>query len=123
MLLLLSVGNVLTGGSQLSAQEQSKRFSVKVDNITLKEAIEVIKKQGNYSFLIRNNDIDLNRKVSVNINNGTINDVMGQLLAGTDVSYEVNGPRVIMFHAVTPQKEQEKAFVLKVESLILQVKG
>ena len=113
MLLLLSVGNVLTGGFQLSAQEQSKRFSVKVDNITLKEAIEVIKKQGNYSFLIRNNDIDLNRKVSVNINNGTINDVMGQLLAGTDVSYEVNGPRVIMFHAVTPQKEQEKAFVLK----------
>ncbi|KAB6337841.1 hypothetical protein GA155_19075, partial [Bacteroides xylanisolvens] len=97
MLLLLSVGNVLTGGFQLSAQEQSKRFSVKVDNITLKEAIEVIKKQGNYSFLIRNNDIDLNRKVSVNINNGTINDVMGQLLAGTDVSYEVNGPRVIMF--------------------------
>ena len=90
MLLLLSVGNVLTGGFQLSAQEQSKRFSVKVDNITLKEAIEVIKKQGNYSFLIRNNDIDLNRKVSVNINNGTINDVMGQLLAGTDVSYEVN---------------------------------
>mgnify|MGYP000692245822 CR=1 FL=1 len=113
MLLLLSVGNVLTGGFQLSAQEQSKRFSVKVDNITLKEAIEVIKKQGNYSFLIRNNDIDLNRKVSVNINNGTINDVMGQLLAGTDVSYEVNGPRVIMFHAVTPQKEQEKVFVLK----------
>ena len=34
MLLLLSVGNVLTGGFQLSAQEQSKRFSVKVDNIT-----------------------------------------------------------------------------------------
>ena len=26
MLLLLSVGNVLTGGFQLSAQEQSKRF-------------------------------------------------------------------------------------------------
>ena len=67
MLLLLSVGNALTGGFQLSAQVQSKSFSVKVDNITLKEAIEVIKKQGNYSFLIRNNDIDLNRKVSVNI--------------------------------------------------------
>ena len=113
MLLLLSVGNALTGGFQLSAQVQSKSFSVKVDNITLKEAIEVIKKQGNYSFLIRNNDIDLNRKVSVNINNGTINDVMGQLLAGTDVRYEVNGNRVIMFHAVTPQKEQKKAFVLK----------
>ena len=80
MLLLLSVGNVLTGGSQLSAQEQSKRFSVKVDNITLKEAIEVVRKKGNYSFLIRNNDIDLNKKVSVNVDKGTINDVMAQLL-------------------------------------------
>ena len=113
MLLLLSVGNVLTGGFQLSAQVQSKSFSVKVDNITLKEAIEVIKKQGNYSFLIRNNDIDLNRKVSVNINNGTINDVMGQLLAGTDVRYEVNGNRVVIFHAAVPEKEQGKVFVLK----------
>ena len=112
MLLLLSVGNVLAG-YQLSAQEQGKRFSVKVDNVTLKEAIEVIKKQGNYSFLIRNNDIDLSRKVSVDMNNGTINDAMGQLLAGTNVSYEVNGNRVIMFHAVTPQNEQGKSFVLK----------
>ena len=113
MLLLLSVGNVLTGGFQLSAQEQSKRFSVKVDNITLKEAIEVVRKQGNYSFLIRNNDIDLNKKVSVNVDKGTINDVMAQLLTGTGISYEVNGNRVVIFHAAVPEKEQGKAFVLK----------
>ena len=112
MLLLLSVGNVLAG-YQLSAQEQSKRFNVKVDNVTLKEAIEVIKKSGNFSFLIRNNDIDLSRKVSVDISNGTINDVMGQLLTGMNVSYEVNGSRVIMFHAVTPRNEQGKSFLLK----------
>ena len=49
MFLLLSLSNVLTG-FQLSAQEQNKKFSVKADNVTLKEAIEVIKKQGNYSF-------------------------------------------------------------------------
>ena len=113
MLLLLSVGNVLTGGFQLSAQEQSKRFSVKVDNITLKEAIEVVRKQGNYSFLIRNNDIDLNKKVSVNVDKGTINDLMAQLLTGTGISYEVNGNRVVIFHAAVPEKEQGKAFVLK----------
>ena len=88
MFLLLSVGNILTG-YQLSAQEQSKRLNVKADNVTLKEAIEVVKKSGNYSFLIRNNDIDLDRKVSVDVSNGTINDVMEQLLTGMNVSYEV----------------------------------
>ena len=62
MLLLLSVGNVLTGGFQLSAQEQSKRFSVKVDNITLKEAIEVIKKQGKYYLMKNKNKNEMKRK-------------------------------------------------------------
>ena len=112
MFLLLSLSNVLTG-FQLSAQEQNKKFSVKADNVTLKEAIEVVRKQGNYSFLIRNNDIDLNKKVSVNVNKGTINDVMAQLLTGTGISYEVNGNRVVIFHAAVPEKEQGKAFVLK----------
>lgn len=112
MFLLLSLSNVLTG-FQLSAQEQNKKFSVKADNVTLKEAIEVVRKQGNYSFLIRNNDIDLNKKVSVNVDKGTINDVMAQLLTGTGISYEVNGNRVVIFHAAVPEKEQGKAFVLK----------
>lgn len=110
--LLLSVGNAWMG-VQLSAQEQNKKFSVKAENIALKEAIEIIKKQGNYSFLIRNNDIDLTRKVSVNVNNGTIHNAMEQLLAGTGISYEVNGNRVIIFHAVTPQNNQGKSFLLK----------
>ncbi|WP_373155533.1 TonB-dependent receptor [Bacteroides cellulosilyticus] len=109
--LLLSVGNVLAG-AQLSAQEQ-KRLSVKVDNVTLKEAIEVIKKEGNYSFLIRNNEIDLSKKVSVNVSNGTIYDVMGKLLAGTDISYEVKENRVIMYYAMAPKNELAKTFVLK----------
>ena len=112
MFLLLSLSNVLTG-FQLSAQEQNKKFSVKADNVTLKEAIEVVRKQGNYSFLIRNNDIDLNKKVSVNVDKGTINDLMAQLLTGTGISYEVNGNRVVIFHAAVPEKEQGKAFVLK----------
>ena len=112
MFLLLSAGNVWMG-VQLSAQEQNKKFSVKVENVALKEAIEIIKKQGNYSFLIRNNDIDLTKKVSVNVNNGTINNVMEQLLAGTGISYEVNGNRVIIFHAVTPPNNQGKSFLLK----------
>lgn len=112
MFLLLSLSNVLTG-FQLSAQEQNKKFSVKADNVTLKEAIEVVRKQGNYSFLIRNSDIDLNKKVSVNVDKGTINDLMAQLLTGTGISYEVNGNRVVIFHAAVPEKEQGKAFVLK----------
>ena len=49
----------------------------------------------------------------MNVDKGTINDVMAQLLTGTGISYEVNGNRVVIFHAAVPEKEQGKAFVLK----------
>ena len=92
------------------AQEQNKKMDIEVENSTLKEAMETIKGQGVYSFLIRNKDIDLNKKVSVSIKNGTIQEVMDQLTRDTDIRYEVNGNRIIIFHAATPVRTD---FILK----------
>lgn len=57
-------------------------------------------------------------KVSIEYNNSTINDVMGPLLAGTDdISYEVNGPRVMITYivpgSITTRKNKEEQFCLK----------
>ena len=57
-------------GLPLEAQDQGRKFTVRVENVTMKEAIEAIKEKGDYSFLIRNKDIDLTRKVTVDVNEG-----------------------------------------------------
>ena len=59
-------------GLPLEAQDQGRKFTVRVENVTMKEAIEAIKEKGDYSFLIRNKDIDLTRKVTVDVNEGTL---------------------------------------------------
>lgn len=79
------------------AQTLQKPVTVKIENRTLKEAFELIKTQYGYSLLIRNNDIDLDKRVSVNVQNGTIEKVLEQLLVDTGIQYEVNENRIVVF--------------------------
>ena len=99
-------------GLPLEAQDQGRRFTVRVENVTMKEAIEAIQEKGDYSFLIRNKDIDLSRKVTVDVNAGTVEEMLRQMLAGTDIRYEVNGNRIVVFHSGTTQQTRE-TFTLK----------
>lgn len=39
-------------GLPLEAQDQGRKFTVRMENVTMKEAIEAIKEKGDYSFLI-----------------------------------------------------------------------
>lgn len=94
---ILLIGSILP--MRVMAQTKQVPITVKIENSSLKEAFEVIKKQSNYSFLIRNNDIDLNRIVSVNVVNGGIEQVLELLFANTGVRYEVTGYRVVVFLA------------------------
>ena len=104
------VGSMFSG---LYAYGQNKLFSVKVENVSLKEAIETIKQNSDYTFLIRNNDINLARKVSVNVSNGTVEQMLHQMLAGTDISYEINGNRIIVFRSTALQQSGSQVFPLK----------
>lgn len=82
-------------------------ITISMLNERLESAIAKIEKQSGYSFLIRNNDIDLNRTVSIDAKNDNISQVMNQLLKGTGASYEVNGNRVVIYKAA-PGKSKEQ---------------
>lgn len=92
---------VFSTGSALFAQSR-KTITMNADNITLREAIAAIEQQSDYTFLVRNNDINMSTRVSVNVKDGSIDDVMRQILRGKNISYEVSGSRVTVF-SPTPQ--------------------
>ncbi|MEG1866757.1 MAG: TonB-dependent receptor [Tannerellaceae bacterium] len=95
------------------AQTQPKSVTVKIESKTLKEAFEIIKKQCNYSFLIRNNDIDLNRRVSVEVTNSNIERVLEQLFGDAGIHYEVTGKRIVVFRATTPKTASGSLLTVK----------
>ena len=110
--LLLVWAGGLWAGLPLEAQDQGRKFTVKVENVTMKEAIEAIKQNSDYSFLIRNKDIDLSRRVTVDVSTGTVEEMLRQMLAGTDIRFEVNGNRIVVFHSESTQQARG-SFVLK----------
>ena len=57
-------------------------ISLKINNVTVKEAMEQLKKASGYSFVFSSEDINTKQNVSVSVNNAKIEDVVKQILQG-----------------------------------------
>ena len=93
---------VLTGGLFMIANGQTVSFNVK--NVTVQKAISMFQRQTGYSFVFAADELDVNRIVSVRGNKVLLNNVINQILEGQDVSYVVDGKRII----VRSQQQQER---------------
>ena len=79
----------------LSAFSQNVSFSVQ--NVTVKEAMEQLKKTSGYSFVFSSSDVDTSKKVSVSGQNSSIQDIVKQILQGQNgLDYEIQGKKVIV---------------------------
>ena len=77
MFLTACLLSVLPIQSQLQASElQTSTITVKLKSSTLRELFDVIESKSQYSFLIRNNDIDLNERVSIDMENKSIEEIL-----------------------------------------------
>lgn len=75
---------------------QAKKVTLVVQNIPIKEAIESIKKQSGYSFFINTQEVDINRKISVNLVDKPVNEVLTALFKGQQVKYKIKDLHIII---------------------------
>lgn len=52
-------------GTVSASELQTQMMSVQMESTTLKELFDLIEEKFNYTFLIRNNDINLNERISI----------------------------------------------------------
>ncbi len=86
-------------------------ISIERENSTLKEVLNSVKKQSNYTFWYRSEDLDLNKQVSVKAHKQSINVVLDQLLAGQGLSYKIEGRYVMIYkdnHVSDIAQQQER---------------
>lgn len=74
----------------------SQGISLIMSNMTVKKAVNELKKQTGYSFVYSVEDLDSQKSVSVSVQNGKIEDVVKQILAGQDVSYQIQGKNIVV---------------------------
>lgn len=72
-------------------------ISLEIKNVTVKEAIEQLKKTSGYSFVFSSNDINTKQRVSVSAKNATIEEVVRQILKGQEgIDYEIQGKKIVL---------------------------
>lgn len=98
-------------------------ISLKINNVTVKEAMEQLKKTSGYSFVFSSNDINTKQRVSVSAEDATIEEVVKQILKGqSGIDYEIQGKKIILKKKVSSStSSQQKAG--KVTGRVLDAKG
>lgn len=74
---------------QLRAEVHSQSFNFNETNTTVKQMFKQIEKNSKYSIFYRLDQVDLNRKISVISSDGTIENVMAQVLKNQPLTFEV----------------------------------
>nr|WP_232009250.1 SusC/RagA family TonB-linked outer membrane protein [Alistipes megaguti] len=82
-------------GGQAAAQERKTRVTLQGTQTELTEFIRQIESQTNYHF-VPNPDIDLSRLVDIHVTDCPLEEALGKLFAGTNISYQIKPNGVIL---------------------------
>lgn len=80
---------------------QNVKLSLDMNNATVHDVISAIEKQGDFYFTYNLNQINVNRKVSVNVQNSTVNQILDQLFGEYGVDYKIENNHIVLFKKAT----------------------
>lgn len=90
MTILLKIRVLLLAGFiSISGGITAQNITIKADNQKLVNVLKMIQGQTKYKFAYNNSMIDVNKLVSVEANNSSIESVMNKLLKETDITYTI----------------------------------
>ena len=98
----------------LNLSAYSQDISLKINNVTVKEAMERVKKDTGYSFVFSSKDVNTNQRVTVSVSDATIEEVIKQILKGQEgLDYEIQGKKIVLRKAqkVLSKENQDKKTV------------
>ena len=75
----------------------SQNITLKTGNVTVKEAMEQLKKSSGYSFVFSSVDVNTQKRVSVSVQNASIEEAVKQILKGQNgLDYEIKGKKIVV---------------------------
>lgn len=106
------------GGSTIyatSSYASQTTLTVQLNNKTVKEVFSYIEQNSEFIFVYHGSKVDLNRKVSIDANEQTVQKVLNEIFANTDIEYIVNDRQIIVRKSenskvteVAPVSQQDK---------------
>lgn len=101
----------------LDTYSQQTRVSIKLNDQRLEDALKSIEEKSEFFFMYNKDLIDVDKLVSINLTDKTIQNVLDELLKGTDISYSIVNRQIILSNLKTNSvsfAEQKKSVTGKV---------
>ncbi len=86
-----------------SIYSQNTKLNLDLKNVTLREVLDYVEQNSDFIFLYKNEEVDIDKKMDVNLQNASIDEIMRELLADQNVTYKVLGRQVII---TIPEKDR-----------------
>ena len=87
------------GGSTIyaaSTYAEQTTLTVRMNNRTVKDVFSYIEKNSEFIFVYHGSNINLNRRVNVDVDNQTVETILKNMFAGTDIEYIINDRQIIV---------------------------
>ncbi len=94
LVLFLCIGTINLYATEWNPQKQ--HVTIVSDNISISQIISQIEKQTSYLFVYDVNEVNLDQKVSVHMENRSVPEVLDEVLEGTGLSYAIEGKNIVL---------------------------
>jgi TonB-linked SusC/RagA family outer membrane protein len=88
---------VIFGASASTDYSQKTEITLNLLNVTVQEALDAVKQQTGFSFWYRNEEIDLNKTVSVVAKKQDVRNVLNKILSEQNLSYTIDENHVVIY--------------------------
>ncbi len=101
---ILAAGLLLPPNISIASPLRAYTMTIEMKSASLRTLFELIEEKFDYTFLIRNNDIDLNEQVKFDLQSGSVEDILRNALKNQQADFTVNENRIIVFKTKTKQE-------------------
>lgn len=95
-----------------SSYSQQTKFNLKLDGVTVREVFQEIESNSKFIVLYNESHLDVNRKVTIDVNNSTVESILNQVFAGTNNTYRIYDRQIVILEG----EKKESLSVLKTEA-------
>jgi len=80
----------------IDSYSQRTRLSLDLNDVTVREVLNQIEDQSEFYFMYETNTVDVNRRVSIDVKNRLVTDILDELFEGTDIAYRINNRQIAL---------------------------
>ena len=100
--ILLRALAALLAITAMTTVSYAQKHTVQLRDVPIKTVVDELQRQYGYSVVIQTSQVDLNKTVSVNVTNGSIEEILKQVFSGQAVSFKVDGKNIQISKSETP---------------------